>query len=179
MINLKPIIIVFVLMLSPSLYAAEAPQDMKQFNVNCPAQQQLPVLDKAYHECSNGFVNGSCENFVESFRQLLPEYDCQRSFDATPSKNYIVPAIWLAGDGALEDYIRLLYRMTSPKDKMFNKVNFRDVTKVAKKLFGSKEFRHILDGSLAEEYMALSEKMSRELGHKKLSAPNKGDPADR
>lgn len=144
-------------------FGAEAPAEMSQFNVACPASSVLPVLDHAYHECSNGFLNGSCEKFIESFRQLLPEYDCQRSFDATSTKNYIVPAVWLAGDGALEDYIRLLSRLASSKDKTLTPKHFRKAIASARKLFGSKEFQRVLDGAIAKEYLPLSRSVERQL----------------
>ena len=162
MSNLKAVAIILILVASAPLLAKEAPRNMRQFNVTCPAPKLLPVLDAAYHECNNGY-EGSCERFVETFRQLLPEYDCQRSFDATPTQNYIVPAIWLAGDAALEDYIRLLSRMSSSKDNLFTKGDFQRATDEAKKLFGSKEFRNILDGCLAEEFLSLSKKVESEL----------------
>ncbi len=146
-----------------SAFASEAPLEMTQFNVTCPAQKLLPVLDAAYHECNKGFVNGSCERFVETFKQLSPEYDCQRSFDATSEKNYIVPAVWLAGDGALEDYIALLARMTSRKDKVFSDKWFRKASADARQLFGSKAFQRVLDGHMAEEYGPLSKRLEKEL----------------
>ncbi len=152
-----------VLVLAAPAFGVEAPPGMSQFNVTCPVPTVLPVLDRAYHECSNGHVNGSCETFIESFRKLVPEYDCQRPFDATPSRNYIVPAIWLAGDGALEDYVRLLWRLASSKDKVLTEKYFRNAIAGAKELFGSKEFRRVLDGHLAETYLSLSSSVEREL----------------
>lgn len=165
--NIIFISIILILAIFTPLFAIEAPQDMRQFNVTCPAARLLPVLDAAYHECNKGFENGSCERFVNTFRQLLPEYDCQRSFDSTPTKNYIVPAIWLAGDGALEDYIQLLSRMASLKDKLFTDKWFPKATTEARTLFGSKEFQSILDGALAETYGPLSRKVEKELRRKK------------
>jgi hypothetical protein len=171
--SLRVVIVVLLCAVCTSVAAMEAPPDMQKFNVTCPAAKLLPVLDAAYHECNNGFVKGSCEKFVETFRQLLPEYDCQRSFDSTPTKNYIVPAIWLAGDGALEDYVRLLWRMASSKDKMFRNKWFQEATAEAKRLFGSEEFRNILDGALAEEYMSRSEEVERQLKHQATPARSK------
>ena len=170
---MKTVCLILILIASVPLFASEAPRDMHQFNVICPTPKLLPVLDRAYHECSNGFVNGSCERFVETFRQLLPEYDCQRPFDSTPTRNYIVPAIWLAGDGALEDYVRLLWRMSSLKDKTFTNKSFRNASAEARKLFGSKEFQRILDGCLAEEYLPLSKQIENEL---RLENPNPQEP---
>jgi len=179
MSNLKAVAIILILVASVPVLGKEAPRDMRQFNVSCPAPKLLPVLDAAYHECHNGYVNGSCERFVETFRQLLPEYDCQRPFDATPTQNYIVPAIWLAGDGALEDYVRLLSRMSSSKDKLFTDKLYQKATDEAKKLFGSKEFRNILDGHLAETYRPLSIKVESELRRKNNLAPQQAAPPDR
>jgi hypothetical protein len=75
---------------------------------------------------------------VKVFQQLVPKFDCQRSFDDAP-----VPALWLADDAALEDYVHLLSRLKTPP---------------AKALFGSAAFRAVLDGALAEEYGPLSHK---------------------
>lgn len=158
----NPALFVLVITFAGPASALEAPRDMSQFNVTCPAHKLLPVLDAAYHECNKGFVNGSCERFVETFKQLTPEYDCQRSFDATSETNYIVPAVWLAGNGALEDYIALLARMTNRKDKMFSDQWFRKATTEARRLFGSKAFQNMLDGSMAEEYLPLSKRLEKE-----------------
>ena len=46
--------------------AASTPQAKRHFNVTCPAKKLLPILDSAYHECSNGYGGGeTCENFVD------------------------------------------------------------------------------------------------------------------
>ena len=131
-----------------------------QSNVPCPASKLLPALDAAYHQCSHGFENDSCESFVQTFGQLLPKYDCRRSFD-----NDAVPAVWLAGDAELDDYVHLLWRLSSSTDKMLAENRFSKATNDAKKLFSSKEFRNILDGELAEDYMARSEELERKLKH--------------
>ena len=110
-------------------------------NVECPAAKLGPVLDAAYHECSHGFENGSCDRFIETFARLLPKFDCQRSFDIAP-----VPAVWLLNDAAFEDYVHLLSKMKA---------------KPARKLFGSPEFRDVLDGALAEDYGDLSRRVER------------------
>ncbi len=113
----------------------KAPADMHTFNVTCPAKELLPRIDFTYHRCNNGDEK-SCESFVVFMRKALPEYDCQRSFDG----DYVVPALWLS-DAATEDYVRLL-----------SNLKFIE----ARKLFGSAEFRAVLDGALAEEYEARS-----------------------
>jgi hypothetical protein len=110
-------------------------------NLECPAAALVPQLDANYHECGQGFKNGSCEKFVGVFKQLLPRFDCQRSFDTSP-----VPALWLANSAAVEDYVHLLSHLNIP---------------TAKHLFASSEFRAILDGTLAEEYVPLSLKAER------------------
>jgi len=153
---------VIALMATVAVQAAEAPRTVEEFNVKCPAATLLPQLDAAYHECNKGSVDGSCEKFVETFCQLSPEYDCQRSFDSTPDKKYVVPAIWLAGEGALEDYIGLLARMASGKDKMFNDKWFAKSSAAAKALFTSANFARVLDGHMAEEYGPLVEKLKKE-----------------
>ena len=132
-----------------------------QSSVTCPASKLLPALDAAYHVCSHGFDNyDSCESFVQTFGQLLPKYDCRRSFDNDP-----VPAVWLAGDAELDDYVHLLWRLSSSPDKMIAASQFSKEISDAKKLFSSKEFRNVLDGELAEDYMARSEELERKLKH--------------
>jgi hypothetical protein len=66
-----------------------------------------------------------CDEFIDNFWKALPEYDCQRSYDATPTAKYIVPAIWLCKEGG-DSFYRFLSKMKSEK---------------ALKLFGSKQFR--------------------------------------
>ncbi len=163
--NLKTITLILLtpLVFSSPLFAIERPAGIQKFNITCPASKLLPVIDTAYHDCHNGFVNGSCERFVETFQQLLPKYDCQRPVDATPKKNYTVPAIWIASEGAVEDYTRLLFRLSSPNDKMFSDKWFQKATLDAKKLFGSQKFRDILDGALAEEYVEKSIKVEKRM----------------
>ena len=119
-----------------SVMAAEAPPGMTTFNRTCPAPKLLPELESAYGACVKQDA-GACDRFVNVFRQLLPEYDCQRRFDATPKVNYIVPAIWLAGEPALHRYFKLLSTLKAPK---------------ARELFASAEFRAVLDGEFAEMY---------------------------
>ena len=131
-----------------SALAAEAPLGMTEFNIVCPAKKLQPEFDAAYHDCNNGYENGSCGRFVTLFRELLPGYDCQRSFDSTADKKYVVPAVWLLGDGALEDYVRLLSKLKNTD---------------AIELFASKEFRAVLDGALAEDYAERSRKAEKRL----------------
>ena len=155
----------FLPFLTSSLMAAEAPADMHKFNVECPAAKLAPALDRAYHECRNGYeiADGGCPKFLAVFKQLLPTYDCQRPFDASPTKNYVVPAVWLTGDAEFEDYVDLLWRMVSRKDKMFRDKYFRSVSDSAQRLFASDEFRETLDGALAEEYLDRSKRLQRAL----------------
>jgi hypothetical protein len=112
---------------------------------NCPAAQLLPTLEKEHGKCRAH--RGQCSAFVGTFRQLLPRYDCRRPFDTAP-----VPAAWLAGDEQLEKYVELLAHLRTPE---------------AKALFGSEEFRGILDGVLAEQYRAKSIAAEKQLRSKR------------
>ena len=112
----------------------------------CPAARLLPEFDATYHECGRGVENGSCKRFVAIFRELLPKYDCRRQFDTEP-----VPAAWIVDSAALEDYVRLLSELRTPD---------------ARALFGSKEFREILDGALAEDYGDKSREVEKSLASK-------------
>jgi hypothetical protein len=127
-----------------------------QPNASCPAATVLPQLDAAYHACNNGYVDGSCQRFIELFKQVTGRYDCQRSFDTSP-----VPAVWLAPRGALEDFVRLAWRLSS--DPQFKDNLYKNARSEARIFFGSKEFQGVLDGALAEDYLDKSEKIEREL----------------
>lgn len=134
-------------MLTGNAAARKAPPDMTRFNETCPAAKLLPVLEADYLACSKK-EQTACDGFVSGFRELLPEYDCQRPFDAGPPDHYIVPAIWKAGDEALAKYVELLASLK---------------TKKARELFASPEFRAILDGHLAETYMERSRAAQKRL----------------
>jgi hypothetical protein len=103
-----------------------------------------------------------CGRFVAAFHKIAPKYDCQRSFDHTPSVDYTVSVVWVCeeilktqGKGAvLEDYIILLQKLK---------------TKDARCFFASTEFRSILDGYLAEEF--LEESLRAEKDTPDLSCP--------
>jgi hypothetical protein len=130
-----------------SVVAREAPMGMSDFNRTCPAPKVLPMLETSYQGCVARELH-ACDTFVTLFRQLLPEYDCQRAFDATPKAKYVVPAIWLAGEPALDRYLRLLSQLSNPS---------------ARELFASPEFRAILDGEFAETYLDKSRALEKQL----------------
>ena len=121
---------------------------MTKFNQACPAQRLLPKLENEYQSCVRK-QSPACERFVAVYRELLPEYDCQRPYDATPTVNYVVPAIWLAKDN--EKYVELL-----------SKIQLES----ARTLFASPEFRRTLDGYVAEMYRDKSEMREQELRRK-------------
>jgi hypothetical protein len=116
-----------------------------QFNVECPAKRLCPDLEKYYQSCSRTHESEACDSFVKTFRQLAPEYDCQRPVDHTPTKDYTVPAVYLckevlaAGQGApgIYEYIKLLKKLRSNDARSF---------------FASADFRSVLDGEVAEAY---------------------------
>jgi hypothetical protein len=130
--------------------AKDASPEIKVFNLVCPAPRLLPKLEASYLSCTAG-TSASCDEFVAIFRKLLPEYDCQRPYDSTPTARYVVPAIWLAGDPVLDRYLALLAQLKS---------------KAARQLFASPEFRAVLDGDFAEMYRERSQSVERELKRK-------------
>mgnify|MGYP003492587008 len=125
-------------------------------NLSCPAATIFPRLDAAYHACSNGYIDGSCQQFISEFKRVTAPYDCQRSFDKAP-----VPAVWLAPRGALDDFVRLAWRLAS--DPQFNDKLYKNVGLEARIFFGSKDFRGVLDGALAEDYAEKSREVERQL----------------
>jgi len=131
---------VFITGLSVHFSAAMGAED-------CPFTKIYPSLDKAYHECNNGYLNGSCESFVKNLAILLPNYNCHRGAD----HSYTIPAIWLAG-AAAEDFYDMLYALASTK-KMFTDKGYKSAREAAKKLFLSDEFRAVLDGDVAEDFI--------------------------
>ena len=142
-------------------HADPAPEGMKEFNKRCPAEHLCPVLEKAYQDCKSSKERTRCVEFVETMRKLSPLYDCQRSFDSTPTVNYIVPALWICGETHRENdepvtdqYLEFLSKLRLPEARAY---------------FASKEFRRVLDGHYAEMYLEASEKLESELkrGHAK------------
>lgn len=137
------IFLVMMVMMVGRAEAKKAPPGMTRFNETCPAAKLLPVLDGDYLSCTKK-EPGACDKFISGFRALMPEFDCQRRFDG----EYIVPAIWLAGDEALAKHVALVANLK---------------TKKARELFASPEFRAILDGHLAETYEERSKAAQKKL----------------
>jgi hypothetical protein len=134
---------ILVLLACGFLTTAEAkiaPSDMTEFNKECPAPKLCGSLSKLVDSCRQQKKH-SCSDFVEGFKKLLPEYDCQRPFDATDKVKHIVPALWLCE--SREDFLNFLSKLTARN---------------AREVFGSKELREALDGAgaLAEEYIPKS-----------------------
>jgi hypothetical protein len=127
-----------------------------QFNVECPARLLCANLEKHYHSCKQSYSSSACDSFVSTFRALTPKYDCQRSFDHTPTADYTVSAIWVCEEilgtrskrAIEEEYVDLLRKLNS---------------KAAKVLFASADFRGVLDGYLAEEYLDASMRAEKDL----------------
>ncbi len=147
--------LVIIFLFSQALFplASEAEEEKKEFNKICPFNEHYIKFDRAYHECSHGFVNGSCDLFLKELAKLLPEYDCQRSFD----KKGTVPAIWLAG-GATEDFYGLLFKIASGNG-FYSEKWFTASRLKAREICLSSEFRKVLDGHMAEEYFPLIDSM--------------------
>jgi hypothetical protein len=134
----------FLFPLGLGAFGKSAPPAMKEFNRRCPAPKRCDDLVRERDACKRK-AGPPCERFVVLFRELLPEYDCQRPFDHTPSEDYIVPAIWLCG-GNFERSLDFLSKLRR---------------KNARALFASQPLRVALDGDLAETYRALSLKAAR------------------
>lgn len=130
-----------VISLTLTAFAAEAPKNMKEFNINCPAKDICHQFDKYYQLCKQNRDSDTCLRYIQLFKKLAPAYDCQRPFDHTPTKDYIVPAFWLCNEEKSWDYIDLLSKLTLSD---------------AQKFFSSSQFRSILDGETAEGFYDLS-----------------------
>ena len=145
------LILSLLLFLPFTVFGDEAPSDMHEFNITCPAKKICPDLDKEYQSCKDNSNLVACLKYIETLKKLIPIYDCQRPFDHTPEKDYIVPAFWLCNERKLWDYIELLSNLT---------------IKEAQELFSSSNFRSILDGELAEGFYYLSVKREKALKEK-------------
>jgi hypothetical protein len=133
-------------------YATEAGKSVTQFNAKCPVPKLGPLIDKYYHECHSGMIKNeynSCERYIEVFKELMPEYDCARAIDMSGVKTYIVPAIWLLGDGQFSDYHALIHDLVFKK--MCSGREYAKARKEARALFFSEEFKIVLDTG-GEEY---------------------------
>ena len=142
------------LCLGIAAYGGEATSTPEQFNIECPAVHLCPNLERYYQACKQTHQLAECDAFVATFRKLTPKYDCQRSFDHTPTADYTVPAVWVCKEiqedrpqrAVLEEYIELLRKLKSNDARHF---------------FASAEFRNVLDGYLAEEHRDASLRAER------------------
>jgi len=150
-------IVVFTLSWSYLSFATGDLIETKTFNIYCPFKKLLPVVDSAYHSCSHGAMDKSCQLFVETFEELIPKYDCKRSFDTQT-----VPAIWLADRGYMTDFIDLLFKLAKGKDKVLSEKHFPIANYVAKQLLLDDKFKAILDGHYAETYFPMIENLENE-----------------
>jgi hypothetical protein len=143
---LKTIFVLTLMFLCVNCYATEVSDSITQFNAKCPAQKLGPIIDNYYHECHSGMIKNeynSCEKFIEVFKELMPEYDCARPIDLSGDKKYIVPAIWLLGDGKFSDYHTLIHDLVFKK--MYSGLAYTKARKDATALFYSKTFKKVLD----------------------------------
>ncbi len=123
---------------------------MTRFNVECPAPGECQRLERERRACESG---KSCDAFLAMMKRLLPEYDCQRSFDG---KHHIVPAIWLCLD--VKGYV-LVHDGFGEALSSLSKLD----TRPALELFARPALRNTLDGEHAETYRELSDKAERRL----------------
>ena len=150
-VNVMKSYIMLLLLIVPTLtlaFSEEAPKDMIKFNITCPAKELCPLLDQAFENCYTTKKEEVCSIYIQIFKMLVDNYDCQRSFDNTPTKKYIVPAYWICDASKSLAYIELLSKLELPE---------------AQKFFASSEFRSILDGETAEGFIDLSLERERKL----------------
>ncbi len=151
--NVYPACLIFIFLSASTAAAQVSSSNMNKFNVTCPSEELCPQMEKEYQECYKNRQSSACTAFLQTFKKLLPTYDCHRSFDTDS-----VPAVWLcegqrADDkrGELEDYVELLSQLK---------------TQESNRLFGSEKFRQILDGALAEDYYDKSVKVEKKMKKK-------------
>lgn len=157
---------ILLLLFSGFTYAEQqptVPQKKHRSNFTCPAKKLLPQLDTDYHEC-HALYGGeeSCLRFIETYKKLLPKYDCEYTDDYGGTWNN--PAIFMArSPGAFEDYTNLLMRLSLAEEYNFSEVRMPKAVHEARIVFGSKKFRNILDGDFAESYFDQSLKIAKKL----------------
>ncbi len=151
-----PMLIGFSLCLAIAANGNKAVSASGQFNVECPAKRLCPDLEKYYQTCSRDHASEACDYFVKIFRQLVPRYDCQRSFDHTPTKDYTVPAVWVCGEILAARYERPIFEESI---KLLQKLRSNE----ARSFFGSVDFRSVLDGEYAETYVGHSIQAEKDL----------------
>jgi hypothetical protein len=120
----------------------------------CPYPKTYITIDQFFHECNSGRYD-SCDYFLDEITPLFSRYDCKRIHDTHP-----VPAIWLFG-AAMDDYLKLLYQLSSGTDKYFGSDSLSLARYRAKVIFTSDAFRSVLDGYYAEEYFPLIENVKK------------------
>ena len=123
--------------------AKVAPKGMTEFNKTCPTPKLCEKIYENLEDCKKG-IKKQCDTFVNNYKKTLSFYDCQRSFDATSTEKYVVPASWLCESN--EYFLNELSKMKSKK---------------ARTLYGSQALRDSLDGELAETHRAESEKVGK------------------
>jgi len=138
-LNILFLLGVIMLAFSLDLLAKTAPSEMKVFNQACPAPKLCSIVTRLHARCIKN--KKDCDLFVYEFAKLLPEYDCQRSFDVTPKEKYIVPALWMCSNR--EELLDFISRLQTPNSR---------------RLFGSGKLRAALMGAghLEETYTPLS-----------------------
>ncbi len=148
----RTILTLMIIFAGTQCLAAEAVDTSTQLNVTCPAQKLGPLIDNYYHECHSGMVkaeDNSCERFVGTFKELMPEYDCARTTDMSVAETHTVPAIWLLGPGQFADYHTLVHDLVF--NKMYSTPVYSKARKEAAALFFSEEFKRVVDAA-GEEY---------------------------
>lgn len=160
------ILTILLLLFAGLTYAEQqpnGPQKTHRSNLTCPAKKLLPQLDREYHEC-HGLYGGeeSCLKFIEAYKKLLPKYDCAYIDDYGSAVS--VPAIFMTRSaGAFSDYTDLLMLLSLSKEYNFSEERMPKAVYEARMVFGSKQFRSILDGDFAETYFDPSLKIARRL----------------
>ncbi len=163
--NLKMVVALSLILLGTHSSGAETDKAITQLNIKCPAKKLERVIDNFYHECHSGMIRNeynSCEKFVIVFKELMPEYDCARDIDMSGAKKFIVPAMWLLGDGQFADYHSLIHELVF--EKKYSIVEYTKARKEARTLFYSQEFKKVLDaaGEVYEAEWEAHEKKKKE-----------------
>lgn len=134
---------------TPVSFGSEVSAGPRNTVRRCPANELCPKFIQLIYSCKNDRQSKACDSFIDTFRKLVPRFDCQRSFDTAP-----VPAVWLCDEletsypRAHERAVELLSKIKSQKAQTF---------------FGSNDLRSTFDGALAEDYMEASLKAGKKI----------------
>jgi hypothetical protein len=114
----------------------------------CPAPALCTALASGFERCAADPTEAGCGAFLRAMTKSFGSYDCQRTFEGLGDKPVPAAALWLCQGPtgspeaqAVDHYVALLASLEF---------------KAARRVFGSPQFRQVLDGAAADDYIEQS-----------------------